>query len=239
LSYSGISIQWPGIADLGMAAAMNTEIRMNRELMLEISYVKMVLRKMLHSCEDVYIEPIQAPLVREILNEDIILPRLRDFTSSVIIARDESSSKPVFQPNDIHRLENVRWTKKEIESKVEEAVRDVLSDSDIDLNHSTNLMDAGLDSLSVVELSQSLRSDFRIELSATVVFSAPSIEDLSNHIENILSIGEVEKNNNDIHRLENVRPRPRRLNAGAGVDRLQIDFTSQSYSTAREFLVDA
>merc|ERR1712161_180032 len=85
LNYSGISIQWPGIADLGMAAAMNTEIRMNRELMLEISYVKMVLRKMLHSCKDVYIEPIQAPLVREILNEDIILPRLRDFTSSVII----------------------------------------------------------------------------------------------------------------------------------------------------------
>jgi len=184
-----------GIADVGMAAADN---RMNRELMLEISYVKIVLRKMLNNCEDVDIEPIQAPLVRELLNEDIIPPRLHDFMSSVIIARDGNDFKPVFQPNDMNKLENVGCTRKEIESKVEEAVRDVLSNSDIDLSYSTNLMDAGLDSLSVVELSQSLRSDFRIELSATVVFSAPSIEDLSNHIENILSTREVEKNNNNL-----------------------------------------
>jgi len=151
---------------------------------------------MLYNCEDVDIEPMQRSLVRELLNEDIILPRLRDFMSSVIIARDGNVFKPIFQPNDMNRLENVGCTRKTIESKVEEAVRDVLSNSDIDLNYNTNLMDAGLDSLSVVELSQSLRSNFRIELSATVVFSALYIEELSNHIENILSTREVEKNSN-------------------------------------------
>ena len=153
-----------------MTVAMNTEIRMNRELMLEISYVKIVLRKMLHNCEDVDIEPIQCPLVRELLNKDIILPRLRDFMSSVIIARDGNNFKSVFQPNDMNRLENVGCTRKEIESKVEEAVRDVLSNSDIDFCYSTNLMNTGLDSLSIMELSQSLHSDFNIELSATIVF---------------------------------------------------------------------
>ena len=120
------------IADLGMAAAMNTEIRMNRELILEISYLKIVLRKMLHNFEDVDIEPIQYPLVRELLNKDIIIPRLRDFMSSVIIARDGKNFKSVFQPNDMNRLENVGCTRKYIESKVEEAVRDVLSNSDVE-----------------------------------------------------------------------------------------------------------
>ena len=38
-------------------------------------------------------------------------------------------------------------------SKVEEIVRSIFSNSDIALNHSTNLTNTGLDSLSVVMLS--------------------------------------------------------------------------------------
>ena len=38
-------------------------------------------------------------------------------------------------------------------SKVEEMVRSIFSNSDIALNHSTNLMNTSLDSLSVVMLS--------------------------------------------------------------------------------------
>ena len=40
-------------------------------------------------------------------------------------------------------------------SKVEEMVRSIFSNSDIALNHSTNLMNTSLDSLSVVMLSYS------------------------------------------------------------------------------------
>ena len=76
----------------------------------------------------------------------------------------------------------------------------MLSNSAIDMNHSTNLSDAGLESLDVVELSQSLRSDLIIEMLPTVVFSVPSIEDLSNHIENIISTRDVVNNNNIIHK---------------------------------------
>ena len=78
-----------------MAVVINTEIPINRKLLCEISYVEMVLRKMLHSCEYVDIQPIQTQLVREILHEDTTLSRIVTFP--LIIARDGSSQ--VFQPN--------------------------------------------------------------------------------------------------------------------------------------------
>ena len=46
-----------------------------------------------------------------------------------------------------------------------------------------------------MELYQSLRSDFRIELSSIVVVSAPNIEDLSNHMENIYQHEKLVVNN--------------------------------------------
>ena len=76
----------------------------------------------------------------------------------------------------------------------------VLSNSDTDLNDNVNLIDTDLDSLSVLELSQSLCSDFEIAFSSTILFSALNIEDLSSHIENTLVIYEVDKNNSNISR---------------------------------------
>ena len=102
-------MQRSSIADLGMATVINTEISINRKMMREISYIKMVLRKMLHSCKDVDNQPIQVRLVREILHEDTIPPIL--FTFPLIIVRGRNNQ--VFQPNDIHRLKNVRWTRKQ------------------------------------------------------------------------------------------------------------------------------
>ena len=82
--------------------------------MLKISYMNMVIRKLVHSCGDVDIETIQVPLVQEILNENIGLHRLFDFGSTAIITWDITNYKPVFQPDDMNRLENVGWTRKEI-----------------------------------------------------------------------------------------------------------------------------
>ena len=50
------------------------------------------------------------------------------------------------------------WTREAVTTEVDNAVRNVIGSSDNDnIDHSSNLMDIGLDSLSVVELSNHLQ----------------------------------------------------------------------------------
>ena len=91
------------------------------------------------------------------------------------------------------------WTKEAVTIEVENAVKKVIGSKDDDhIDHSSNLMDIGLDSLSVVELSNDLQSCLGIEVSSTLVFSEPTIKDLSNFLYDRLSMDtEQIKNESD------------------------------------------
>ena len=80
---------------------------------------------------------------------------------------------------------NVRWNKDTISVEVEKAVHSVATIGTA-VTHTTSLMDAGLDSLAVAELSSVLRSQFNVELPSTIIFNHPTIADITDHLFSIL-----------------------------------------------------
>ena len=72
-----------------------------------------------------------------------------------------------------------------IAKKVETAVLSVIDVSEID--HASDLIDEGLESLSIVELSSMLSAEFDIELPSTIIFTRSSVASLSEYIYETIS----------------------------------------------------
>jgi len=179
---AGVSIQWPAIADVGMAAAMYKRTCVSRkqitegnwlsdEMMLGLPEVKNVLKHILSSNETTATDSIVSPLVQAFHSKYHQAPRKSEFvrTKSQGIRKQEKIALVV--ENAIKSVANVERNKR--------------------LDHTKSLMDAGLDSLSVTELSTILRSCFNIELPSTIVFNQPSVEALVKYICGILKENQI------------------------------------------------
>lgn len=84
------------------------------------------------------------------------------------------------------------WTKDAITNIVEDAVLSLLKGCSEHLTADSNLMDAGIDSLGLVELGRLLQTRFDISLSSTFVFGHPTMSELVAYVNNELSHVELD-----------------------------------------------
>ena len=89
-SLPAVSIQWPGIADVGMAAAMDKRVRMDRREMLSLRDFKLVMKQLV--CADSASEAVQAVLTRPLLEADRIPGCLESLMSDVKVRAAMSRS---------------------------------------------------------------------------------------------------------------------------------------------------
>ena len=182
----GASIQWPSIAEVGMAAAMDG---IEEEDMLDLMSVKNTLKQATVSSGGVADEErVKIPLPQSWLMEDSFPARLRPFVSEVAIKNTQAVLSNTRSRRDDH-MRSKMWSMEEVRSEVEAAVRMVIATEDNStIDHNSSLMDMGLDSLGSVELVRSLEMRFGLELSSTLVFNKPSIRDLSEYIYSLVSL---------------------------------------------------
>ena len=168
----GLSIQWPAIADVGMAAAMTNDFKMSRNEMLKISQVKNVLKQLIASniqdSLDFIRESIQAPLPQDLLYLQKFPPRLESFLSSVAKKSANVAPKNLSKTTSTDKS----WTMDDVTKEVVNAIRNIIGDGNNEkIDHSLNFMDMGVDSLSIVELSKNLESRFEMKIASTLLFS--------------------------------------------------------------------
>ena len=183
----GVSIQWPSIAEVGMAAGMDG---LAEEDMLDLMSVKKTLRQATVSSGGVADEEtLKIPLPQSLLMEDNFPARLRPFVSEVAIKNARAVASSNARSRRSGHTRSKVWSMGEVRSEVEAAVKTVIAmDDNATIDHNSSLMDMVLDSLGSVELVRSLATRFELELSSTLVFSKPSIRDLSEYIHSLVSL---------------------------------------------------
>jgi epothilone polyketide synthase D len=180
-----LSIQWPAIADVGMAAATKNTLNISIKDQLSLANVKNVLKQLFTSNlgEE---ETVMSPIPLSMLGNNNFPSKLSQFMVDVAVeSNGNASSSPARRGTN---GSSKSWIIGDIQSKVEAAVRKVITieaTQKVDLQ--LPMMDMGLDSLGITELSQSLQSIFGVELPSTFAFNHPSIADMSNHLFGLLS----------------------------------------------------
>ena len=167
----GVSIQWPEIADVGMAVRKDGSINISKNDMLGLNSVKDDLKDVLSSKKGVINKDIlKYPLPKSLLLKDRFPSNLWHYVSNVEVKSTRQLMKNA-KSRQKGKMGNKVWKLEEVQSKVEDSVKMVISpgydstNDDSSLDETANLMDIGLDSLGAVELSQNLESCFDFELS--------------------------------------------------------------------------
>jgi len=179
-----VSIQWPAIADVGMAAS-NESMKLSQKEQLNSIIVKKVLKQLFASNLDGY-DTIVAPIPQVLLQKANFPPKLLPFISNVAsdtrvkISASHARGRPI-------KASKV-WSLEEIQMEVESAVRKVVTiDSSEHIDYGVSLMDNGLDSLGTTELSDALQSCFGIKLESMFILNYPTITDTSNYLLSLLA----------------------------------------------------
>ena len=199
------SIQWPAIADVGMAAA--NEKRMLIKDKLSLSNVRRVLKEILTSQLDDW-EAVSSPIPRAMLRKDHIPTKILPFMSDVMVETTSSERMNSKTSSVTRKGPRKGWGIGTISSEVEEAVREVISiGSSQTIDHHASLMDMGLDSLGTTELSESLQSKFSVDLPLTFVFNNPTIASMSQYLVGVLQPESAMANDGHLKALRD-RPSP-------------------------------
>ncbi|KAL9188495.1 LOW QUALITY PROTEIN: hypothetical protein ACHAXT_006873 [Thalassiosira profunda] len=191
------SIQWPAIADVGMAAGHDILLRDR----LSLPRVKQVLKQLLSSSS---MDPSSAPIPLSMLQKDRFPQELAPFLS------DEVEEESAVQRGGRGQARGPRkqWSVKEIQAGVEACVRKVISvDSVGSIDHTASLMDMGLDSLGSTELTGLLQTHFGLALPSTFVFSHPTIAFMTKYLFEAFS-AEMEVGGAEPAGVGGDRPRP-------------------------------
>ena len=153
--------------------------------MLSLSSVKKVLNNLFTSNMDGE-EAVASPLPHALLHKDRFSAKLLPFISDVVANNGGKMSER--QGSKFKKTLSKVWSIEEILFEVEAAVGKVDSiKNSQEIDHDASLMDEGLDSLGITELSDALQSRLGVELPSTFVFNNPTIADMSNHLHRLLS----------------------------------------------------
>ena len=181
-----VSIQWPAIADVGMAAANGKNLSKSLKSQLSLSNVKKVLKQLLLTSNLSDDEAVRSPIPFAMLGLDRIPKSLSTFMSDVAIKSNKNTRQR--SPKKARKVSSKVWSIDEIQSSIETVVKKVITAGDSEsVDRQVSLMDLGLDSLGTTELSELLQSTFDIELSSTFVFNNPTIMAMSNYISGLLA----------------------------------------------------
>jgi acyl carrier protein len=164
LGLPAVCIEWPGVAEVGMAAAMDKGIQLNRKFMINTATVKHVLEAVMIPNRS-FKHPVQSVIPE---------PLLAEMSSKIEFWSNDSEPILVLHDDSTFRHERI-----EIETMNE--VRSLLKATEpIDLN--SPLMDIGLDSLASTQLVRSLGNIFGIALPSTLLFNYPTVNLIVNFI---------------------------------------------------------
>eukprot|EP00584_Thalassiosira_punctigera_P001363 CAMPEP_0172527556 /NCGR_PEP_ID=MMETSP1067-20121228/2201_1 /TAXON_ID=265564 ORGANISM="Thalassiosira punctigera, Strain Tpunct2005C2" /NCGR_SAMPLE_ID=MMETSP1067 /ASSEMBLY_ACC=CAM_ASM_000444 /LENGTH=3313 /DNA_ID=CAMNT_0013311309 /DNA_START=123 /DNA_END=10064 /DNA_ORIENTATION=- len=180
------SIQWPAIADVGMASVMDS-LNIPSSEKLSLPNMKMVLKEVFHcnaNGSDVSISPIPST----VLHKACLIPRLGPMMTDIM--RENGHITLPRRDYVAARCASKGPSLKKIKSEVEAAVRKVASVLSTDtIDERSLLVDLGVDSLGTTELFQSLQATFKIELPLAFAFNNPSVADMSDQLFHLLSSG--------------------------------------------------
>jgi len=195
-----LSVQWPAVSGVGMAAAMDERFRTSAEFSIPVGMVKRVVKHLLGV--GVMEDPVQAVLSESTLKGSLS-PQLDVLMEEVIIeegleAKDMESDNA--KGNSIARSGSVvskqsKWQsmgvgdiRRAILVEVTSTVKSLLGDASADnLDPTSPLMEMGLDSLASTQLIQQLGMSLGVRLRSTLLFRYPTIEELTNHLVDLVN----------------------------------------------------
>ena len=172
----GVSVQWPAIRGVGMAAASASSGKMSNmeDWSIDVDTVESVLKQLLLSCNDLSDDRVLTIMPHGILKcipSDIGGVR-HQFTrvQSELVASSDNDTQC-----DNRSVVNT-WSHEDISNVIEQLIS-TLCDQEI-VTDDDQLMDAGLDSLGATELANRLSQEFGVKVSSTILFNYPTKRDL-------------------------------------------------------------
>jgi len=190
---AGVSIQWPAIADVGMAAALDSRVAIDRSLSVDEHVVKQVLKQL--ALKDTG-EAVQAVVPRAMLVRGVLPPVLSSFVVAVEVApavprQSTEKKKRRGRRRRVAASSSLpAQSSKETTAAVTRAVRGLLGEEvSGEIEVEAPLMEMGLDSLAATELVRELSEEFGLQLPPTLLFDYPTITALAEHLQSQLQIG--------------------------------------------------
>ena len=190
---SGVSIQWPAVSGVGMAAAMDDRVGIDARLSVNVPIVKRVVRQMVSS--GTTSPAVQAVIPRAMFEAGMFGARMVPLLEAVQVDTPQTGST-ARQGNQRERANasaSSRWRgvssdniRQQITAQVTRSVRQLLDDAE-DVDMSAPLMDMGLDSLATTQLVRELSTALEVRMSPTVMFDYPTVDALSKHLTGLLA----------------------------------------------------
>jgi acetyltransferase-like isoleucine patch superfamily enzyme/acyl carrier protein len=197
---SGLSVQWPAVSGVGMAAAMDERVKVDKSMSVDVATVKKVLKQLITASS--LAGSVQAVLPRGLLMEGALPACVAPLTSSVKLRLDKPKSQAVNRSNmsgskgssgggggggasKYSRMNPVE-RRKEIFNEVESTVKELLGLEDKVVDPEAALVDVGIDSLAGTQLVRELREKIGVDLEPTALFDYPSMNALADHLTSLI-----------------------------------------------------
>jgi len=179
-SLPGLSIQWPAIRNVGMAAAGSDQFK-QEGLWCTAKQFRETLEFCLQyragdtSNQVDVVNSLVPPSMMDAFNiPTVLLP----FLSSVVNRDRSMELRPVEEKTHVYVAESLE----EVTAVVQDLVMSLLGTKN-DIDPQTSLMESGLDSIGATELAHLLNKRFGLSLNvSTVIFECPTLEALSQQI---------------------------------------------------------
>jgi acyl transferase domain-containing protein/NAD(P)-dependent dehydrogenase (short-subunit alcohol dehydrogenase family)/acyl carrier protein len=163
----GTSVQWPAVSGVGMAAGL---FAANDPATIDIRQVEKVFSSIVcsHECLSSTVTVMPAALLQNL--HPAAAAQFEYVTSATAAAnRTRKSQSTVF---------GTTWTVDEVSARTALIVRGLIQ-AEGEIQDDVQLMDIGLDSLGVTELATRLAAEFGIHVMPTMVFSYPTLRDIT------------------------------------------------------------
>jgi len=203
---AGLSIQWPAVSGVGMAAAMDERVKVDKSLSVDVATVKKVLKQLV--CAASLNECVQSVLPRGLLMDGALPACVSPLTSFVKLRLDKPVSRSVSRSgkgsNKGNRgqggggdsnassrfsLLSPEARRKEIFQEVDGTVKELLGLEDKAIDPEAALVDVGIDSLAGTQLVRELREKIGVDLEPTALFDYPSVNALTDHLTSLIPEG--------------------------------------------------
>jgi polyene macrolide polyketide synthase len=171
-----VSVQWPAVAGVGMAAALDVSLQFDTRQSIPVATVKQTLKQIVSGmvlCHN----PVQAVVPCSLIEH---LRKLR--ISNAFISMLGLSTNVV---EARQAVEKKTRTADDILAVVIRISTSLIKEGQ-PLNIDMPLMELGLDSLGATELVGRLSKEFGVPLSSTLVFSFPTVTAIAEHITDLL-----------------------------------------------------
>lgn len=198
---AGLSIRWPAVSGIGMAAAAAVDVEgisitpSEAERILQESFV---MRSGVEAVRTILPSGVGGWLKKGLLMqfEGVVAAAAASSSSSSssssaarLVARSAGGDRASRKKNKKSR--QTERSVSEVSGMVRSIVESLVDSSDI--ADDAQVMElGGFDSLSATELSGKLSSEFGVRVSPTMVFNYPTLRDITSHLLDLLGLSEAE-----------------------------------------------